>query len=180
MTDFLVQVRIKNARIIRAMRARGMKTLSELAKASGLTNSVVGEIVSLKKRPYLQTGEWSWPAMSISSALHVEPEDLWPQHIAAIKARRGECEFEASMEDIMALKGVEGEVDRIAVQKALTLLSPRQARIVSERFGLDGQGEATLRDVAEEEHVGHERIRQIEFQALRTMKHPSRRKYLED
>ena len=48
------------------------------------------------------------------------------------------------------------------------------------RFGLDDGKPKTLEDVGKEFRVTRERIRQIEAKALRKLKHPSRRKKLQD
>jgi len=48
------------------------------------------------------------------------------------------------------------------------------------RFGLDGQRPLTLEEVGREFAVTRERIRQIEAKAIRKLKHPSRRKKLQD
>ncbi|MCJ7828014.1 RNA polymerase sigma factor RpoD, partial [Patescibacteria group bacterium] len=59
-------------------------------------------------------------------------------------------------------------------------LSDREARVLKMRFGLDGSRPMTLEEVGKEFGVTRERIRQIEAKALRKLKHPSRRKKLQD
>jgi RNA polymerase primary sigma factor len=48
------------------------------------------------------------------------------------------------------------------------------------RFALDGDRSRTLEEVGQHFGVTRERIRQIESKALRKLKHPSRRKKLQD
>ena len=48
------------------------------------------------------------------------------------------------------------------------------------RFGLDGQKPMTLEEVGREFGVTRERIRQIESKALRKLRHPSKKKKLQD
>ncbi len=66
------------------------------------------------------------------------------------------------------------------VHEVLGSLSDREAKVLSMRFGLSGQKSLTLEEVGKEFGVTRERIRQIESKALRKLRHPSRRKKLQD
>jgi RNA polymerase primary sigma factor len=59
-------------------------------------------------------------------------------------------------------------------EHVLRTLSPREERIIKMRFGLEVGSEHTLEEVGRSFAVTHERIRQIEAQALRKLRHPSR------
>jgi RNA polymerase primary sigma factor len=66
------------------------------------------------------------------------------------------------------------------LEEVLAALSDREARVLRMRFGLQGKRPMTLEEVGREFGVTRERIRQIEAKALRKLKHPSRRKKLQD
>jgi len=66
------------------------------------------------------------------------------------------------------------------IDEVLRALSDREARVLKMRFGLSGQRPMTLEEVGQKFGVTRERIRQIEAKALRKLKHPSRRKKLQD
>jgi len=66
------------------------------------------------------------------------------------------------------------------LMEVLAALSDREAKVLKMRFGLDGKRPMTLEEVGAEFGVTRERIRQIEAKALRKLKHPSRRKKLQD
>jgi RNA polymerase primary sigma factor len=66
------------------------------------------------------------------------------------------------------------------LEEVLGALSEREARVLKMRFGLGGKRPMTLEEVGKEFGVTRERIRQIEAKALRKLKHPSRRKKLQD
>jgi len=66
------------------------------------------------------------------------------------------------------------------IEEVLHTLSEREAKVLKMRFGLDGYKPMTLEEVGREFGVTRERIRQIEAKAIRKLKHPSRRKKLQD
>ena len=66
------------------------------------------------------------------------------------------------------------------VEEVLGALSDREAKVLKMRFGLNSNKMMTLEEVGKQFGVTRERIRQIEAKALRKLKHPSRRKKLQD
>ncbi|KKQ50705.1 MAG: RNA polymerase sigma factor [Candidatus Woesebacteria bacterium GW2011_GWB1_38_5] len=66
------------------------------------------------------------------------------------------------------------------LEEVLKTLSEREAKVLRLRFGLEGTKSMTLEEVGKVFGVTRERIRQIEAKALRKLKHPSRRKKLQD
>ncbi len=69
---------------------------------------------------------------------------------------------------------------REQLAEVLSTLTPREAKVLSLRFGLEDGHPRTLEDVGREFDVTRERIRQIEAKALRKLRHPSRSKKLKD
>ena len=63
-------------------------------------------------------------------------------------------------------------------RKLLATLTPREEKVVRMRFGIGDGIDRTLEQVGQEFHVTRERIRQIEANALRKLRHPSRLKQL--
>jgi RNA polymerase primary sigma factor len=64
------------------------------------------------------------------------------------------------------------------MEEALTTLTPREAYILRLRFGLQDGYSYTLKEVGEKLGLTRERIRQIESEALRRLRHPSRSRKL--
>ncbi|MEG1869239.1 MAG: RNA polymerase sigma factor RpoD [Oscillospiraceae bacterium] len=64
--------------------------------------------------------------------------------------------------------------------EVLSSLTPREAKVLRLRFGLEDGRSRTLEEVGKEFNVTRERIRQIEAKALRKLRHPSRSKKLKD
>ena len=66
------------------------------------------------------------------------------------------------------------------LSEVLKTLSEREEKVLRFRYGLDDGCPRTLEEVGKIFKVTRERIRQIEVKALRKLRHPSRRKKLED
>ena len=66
------------------------------------------------------------------------------------------------------------------LMEVLNTLTPREAKVLRLRYGLDDGKARTLEEVGKEFNVTRERIRQIEAKALRKLRHPSRSKKLKD
>ncbi len=63
---------------------------------------------------------------------------------------------------------------REATREVLAGLTPREAKVLRMRFGIDMNTDHTLEEVGKQFDVTRERIRQIEAKALRKLRHPSR------
>ncbi len=72
------------------------------------------------------------------------------------------------------------EMLRIKLEEALSTLNPREVRILRMRFGLQYNRSYTLEEVGRKFGLTRERIRQIEGQALRRLRHPTRSRELRD
>ena len=64
------------------------------------------------------------------------------------------------------------------VRDVLAGLTPREAKVLRMRFGIDMNTDHTLEEVGKQFDVTRERIRQIEAKALRKLRHPSRSEQL--
>jgi len=64
------------------------------------------------------------------------------------------------------------------VQGVLSGLTPREAKVLRMRFGIDMNTDHTLEEVGKQFDVTRERIRQIEAKALRKLRHPTRSEQL--
>jgi len=69
---------------------------------------------------------------------------------------------------------------REKIDEVLGTLSPREARVLRLRFGLDDGNAYTLEEVGQKFGLTRERIRQIEGKALRRLRHPRRARQLKE
>jgi RNA polymerase sigma factor (sigma-70 family) len=114
-----------------------------------------------------------------SLALTHEPVSL-DQTQAGVRERP----FQERVADTEATQGLETVLQQDLqqhTQQALSCLKPREAEVLRRRFGLDGYPGETLRQIGLDLALSHERVRQIEAQALAKLKaeSPGLREYLE-
>lgn len=74
----------------------------------------------------------------------------------------------------------ENNMVRAKIEEVLSTLTPREARILRLRFGLQNGRAYTLEEVGQKFGLTRERIRQIEGRALRRLRHPRRSRQLRD
>ena len=154
------------------------ETMNKIKKARQILS------VQLQRNPSLQ---------ELSDVLDIPVEkireiDFYSQDIVSLNTPVGEDE-DASMEDfiesedesiydIAEKKELANKVNEILTSKGFT---EREANVIRMRFGISPYKKMyTLEEVGQQYGVTRERIRQIEAKAIRKLKHPSRRKYLED
>jgi len=108
------------------------------------------------------------------------------QEVTSLDTKVGEDE-DSTLGDFVADETRPSPVDAASKQllkdhldEVLHTLTEREAKVLTLRFGLDGGQPKTLEEVGKVFGVTRERIRQIEAKALRKLKHPSRRKKLQD
>jgi RNA polymerase primary sigma factor len=127
----------------------------------------------------------------IAGELELEPDRVREifkiaQEVTSLEAPVGEDQ-ESFLGDFIPDESQLSPVDAASKQllknhldEVLATLSDREARVLKLRFGLEGNKQMTLEEVGRVFGVTRERIRQIEAKALRKLKHPSRRKKLQD
>ena len=154
------------------------ETMNKIKKARQILS------VQLQRNPSLQ---------ELSDVLDIPVEkireiDFYSQDIVSLNTPIGE-EEDSSLEDF--IESDEESIYDIAEKEELTNkineilngkgFTEREATVIRMRFGITPyQKMYTLEEVGQQYGVTRERIRQIEAKAIRKLKHPSRRKYLED
>lgn len=109
------------------------------------------------------------------------------QNTTSLETPVGDGEDDSTLGDFIADEKQDSPYDVTSkqmlsenVEEVLKALSDREAKVLRMRFGLAGNRTMTLEEVGKEFGVTRERIRQIEAKALRKLKHPSKRKKLQD
>lgn len=135
-------------------------TPEELAEKMGMPEDKIRKVLKIAKEP-------------ISMETPVGDDD--DSHL-------GDFIEDSSLE--LPLDSATAESLRIATNAVLEGLTPREAKVLRMRFGIDMNTDHTLEEVGKQFDVTRERIRQIEAKALRKLRHPSRsetlRSFLDD
>jgi DNA-directed RNA polymerase specialized sigma subunit len=180
MTDFAVKVTVRNARLLRAIKAAGFATQTDFSRFMGKSPQHINAIINFREKP-IANGDWSELAMDISSALHLEPEELWPEHMRDLHVARNSAEADISAEQLAQLAApCSLEIDKPLLAKLISVVThPRKRAMIEARFGLNGEPEQTLEEIAKDHRVTRERVRQVEAKAIREMRQKARRMGIE-
>jgi len=182
MTDYRIEAKVRNARILRALEAIG-ETPSGFSKARGLNVSRMCAIAAMKCRPTNANGEW-WPeVMALCDATKKTPCDLFTER--QMQANIGKDIKKDVTEEYVLIGLADADVllmddhssdDRTPqIQIANRLFSelantyPRYARAVAMQ-----QSDATLEEIGNDLGVTKERARQIIFRGERHMRKRAR------
>ncbi len=130
-------------------------TPEEVAAEMGIEPSKVREIIKISQEP-----------TSLETPVGEEEDS----HLADFIPSTEKAPLESASEALL-----KGDIDKV-----LSTLTPREAKVIELRFGLKDGRARTLEEVGREFSVTRERIRQIEAKALRKLRHPSRAKNLRD
>lgn len=184
MSDYNLQVKVRNARILRAMRKLGMETAADLSRASGVSQSILGHLLNLKLAPRREkNGEWRQAALAVADALCCEPDDLWTVEQQWMALDRNVVEREVASADVRAMLATDAlDPSRLleglqAAQQCrgmLDTLSPRERQVISAYYGI-GCDEQTFGEIGDAHDVSSERVRQIEIRALQKLRSRARR-----
>jgi len=178
MSDYRIEVKVKNANILRAIKKKGYANVNRFCAVNNLSQSLFGAYVNLKRSPVNKHGDWMPFVIKVAEALDVMPSDLF-SHEQLIPLDNNKSSADVSMEDIgtllpapmkSPLKLVLEQDAKVTVDAALEgLLTEREAKVLRALSGID-QEPKTWRQIGEELDISHQRVRQIEARALRKLR----------
>ena len=175
MSDYELQISVKNAPLLNLMRKNGITKLTQLAELADVGYQQLCSFANLKMTIYNTRGEVRPTPAKVSDFFNVMPEELAPepQHYTALSKNKVKVQLNA--EQMFALTN-QTEIDPVAlftegemqknVHKMLERLTPREKKVLTKRYF----EEQTFREIAENMGVSTERIQQIEAKAMRNVR----------
>jgi RNA polymerase sigma factor (sigma-70 family) len=190
MTDYRVQIKVRNARLLRAIEKAGHQPGQIFAREVGI--SYTGHLLpylNLKRTPFDENGDLRPCAEMLCVFLNRLPDELWSEEQRyPLLTNAAEIELSAaSVHELLAspsdcadpLSLLEKKQAAQAVDALLDTLTPREAEVLRLRHGIDGEP-MNLEEMAKAKGCSRERIRQIEAKALRKLRAPARQTVLMD
>ncbi|MES1926548.1 sigma-70 family RNA polymerase sigma factor [Salinisphaera sp. T31B1] len=186
--DYNVQIKVRNAPLMKMMRANGYSTSAELSRACGVNQTTISAYLNLRKAPIKSDGDWALPVIRMADCLNVIPELLFPERHLYSPIENNTREVEFDWQEMMQLSheangcgdpllDIEASQATEDVNEALEVLGEKEIFILKHRHGFDGE-EKSLREIGEMLGLSTERVRQIEQKSLRLLRHPDRAKKL--
>jgi RNA polymerase primary sigma factor len=169
------------------------RALSDQGRTIRLPVHMVESINKLNRTAYLMEQDRGQPPSpeEIADQMGLKPRKVrWMMKVArrplSLQKPIGEEKdselgsFIKDEETVPPSEAAEQTLLRATLEKLLATLRPREERILRMRFGLQDGCRYTLEEVGERFGLTRERIRQIEKQALRRLRHPQRSRRLRD
>lgn len=153
-----------------------VETINKLIRTSRHLLQTLGR----EPTPEEIAAELEMPVEKVREVLKVAQE---PISLETPVGEEDESNLGTFIPDEDALSPAEQAADvllREHIEEVMKTLTPREAKVLKLRFGLQDGRMRTLEEVGREFDVTRERIRQIEAKALRKLRHPSRSKRLKD
>ena len=162
-----VQIQVRNNHILKRIRDQ-YGSSAKMCKETGLVATAVSALLCFREKPFLMDGSLSTAAAGLCSAIGATPDELWPDEMSEIVARKATHEVELSQAQALALCS-DAEEDIIArqlIEKWSECLSDRQRTALEALLG-----DVTLDQAGKEMGLSRERVRQLQQRALRKLRH---------
>jgi RNA polymerase sigma factor (sigma-70 family) len=188
--EYRVKVTVKNNLILTAIEKAGYKSPAAFCREAGMTQTALGNLISMRNPPITAIGEFSEGAKKLMEFLCLAPTDLWTSEQLTLRLRHNSVERDMNLDGMRAALGVNAEEAMLLIastpeevmeekdiqnliEEQLASITPKEERVLRMRYGI-GCAEHTLEEVGKALDLTRERIRQIENKAIRKLKHPQR------
>ena len=190
-SDYAVTIKVRNGRLLNAMRRAGYPSIRSFCVKNGLHQSNVGSYVTMILSPFDRHGEPTHLILDIADRLGTTVEDLFPpRYLMKCLSQTSKAEVQMTEDQISLLlhnPPVNPE-DAMAIGQAgpalsatiATLASKREQHLLIATHGLGDKEPITESALADEWGLSRTRVNQMGKNAVTKMKRPSRRARLLD
>lgn len=181
--DYRVTVKVRNARIINALAELGEVVGQIAATKIGISYAKLLALSNIKLSPIDEEGNIIPEVLKLCDYLNKMPLDLFSvEQIVPLKTNTAELDMSIEEVEMLMLPASERQDPEQlladmqvnnALRFALETLTPREAKVLQLRFGVDCE-DHTFEELGQIMGISKERVRQIEAKALRKLRHSSR------
>ena len=180
--DYRVSIKVRNARIIKALEEKGEVVGAIAAKRIGISYAKLLALSNLKLSPIDKQGNVTPEVTKLCEFTNKMPVELFsPDQIMPFETNTAEVDMSMEEVEVLMLPAENADPEKLLMQAQTTnvlfnlldSLTPREKEILFLRNGIDCQAH-TYAEIGKMYGVTQERIRQLEAKALRKMRHPSR------
>ncbi len=181
MKDYRVTVKVRNNRILRAIKEVGGSPGQKWCEAHGMSYGMVNGLINMTISPLLSDGSLRPDALRLCDVTNTIPDDLWSS-AQLFPLERNFSDMEMDHEQVVALLPDEGQTYSLdtseieqeqrasIIWEILSTFPKNEQDVMRMRYYED----MTLRETGEVLGVSCERVRQIEMRVLRKLRNPSR------
>lgn len=179
MSDYRVDVSLRNARLLRAIEKKGYRPGEKFANAVGISYYyALLPYINLTRSPLTPDGLFRDCAWSLCDFLSASPSDLWSDaQLQPLKKNRSSVDVDEyslrmlvnNVETTDPLELLSQVQEQQRLQQVIDELTPQQAEVIRKHYYKD----LTMYEIAKDYGVSEDRIRQVKNKALRKLRHPS-------
>jgi hypothetical protein len=188
MKDYKVDIAVRNNYLWKKMEEKGIKSVLELSKLSGVSYPCVSEIYNLKAGLLnKRTNQERKPLIKLGEFFNCKPNELFPPQHIDYALDNNKTSQEMDMVELVSFENqigastnqnlledfYKGEKKEYISEK-LGELRDREQTVIRHRFCI-GEDFKTLKELGEMFNVTQEVIRQVECKALRKLRKPLQR-----
>lgn len=189
MKEYNLQLKVRNNLLLERMREQGIETAADLSRASGVSQSRIGEFLNLKVSALMKKknpvyGEDSWvpkkDVVRLCEFFGCDYTDLFPEYhlYTASEKNTFEAELTKAQLEGVCQKDPELLLEHMELPDVVAnitgMLSHRERKVINLRFGLGDNESHTLTEVGDILGVTGEHVRRIQEKAMRKLRHPTR------
>ena len=180
MKDYRLTVSVRNNLLLSMMEMHDIDTAAELARQSGVGQSIIGDYLRLLTPAYSpSTGRLYSSVERLCEFFKCEPDHIFPEEHLRNPLATNTSSVEVSMDELTNIPGlvdnnpeirlIESDVHD-ALAKALDTLTLKQRDVLSMRFGFSDGKTYTFKEIGEKYGLTSSAIQQIEKKAIRLLR----------